>query len=55
MTEKQQSISKLLDDEMRKRIDKLGIGNTVMTLEDAKRLPKSVKHEIRKGKKHPKL
>ena len=41
---------KALDDEMRSRLDKLGIGNTVMTLEDAKRLPKFVKYEIRWGK-----
>jgi hypothetical protein len=55
MTKKQQSISKLLDDEMRKRIDKLGICNRLMTLEDAKRLPKSFKYETIKSKKHPKL
>ena len=42
---------KALDDEMRERIDKLGLCTRPMTLEDAKRLPKSVKYEIRKGKK----
>ena len=52
MTKTQQSIAeKLLDDEMRARIDKLGLCTRPMTLEDAKRLPKSVKYEIRKGKK----
>lgn len=51
MNKKQQAISKLLDDEMRARIDKLGLCNRPMTLEDAKRLPKFFKYEVRKGKK----
>jgi len=52
MNKKQQSIAKKLrDDEMRARIDKLGLCTRPMTLEDAKRLPKSFKYEIRKGKK----